>query len=565
MQHQIIPTVALLLLVGGLGALSAMPQGAQDPEPSPGYAERLDIYGIRIEATDQVPKHWIYQTALIYEHMTRAKEPHSLRSTLSTNGFRILLAGEDEPLAGLPEYRGEDIPDDVGGLGGDPGEPTIAVRVGHAHTLIHELAHGIYHTVIQFKELDGSSDPEVVDAPPAEGSFTARLQSAYEAALEAGTWAGTYHEAHADEYWAEGVTLWFQCPEHNFANELRAELKPGQAELLKRDPRAFLRDRDPALAGLVDEIFTAEDWWPTEMGVRGRDGVEFAVGDGPGEETAADDSSPAGVPNAPSEFVLTDIPKSGPLSSFAPKFTRYIQVFGVTIVVTADVPETKALHAARILAEWMDNDEDGEVDDRQVASELLRGGAFLVMFATERDARRGLRTVMGRIERSGFQIGQDLYGEETFPKGPPHVNRAGRFDASLEEIWHLVSNGWVAAYPAAFDYAPGSLLTQAMDLARGGEFRSIPRVYPDAAWYHYDDRTCDYECMAAEYFYWALTSLLGGQSYPGRAEEIAEEWECPTPELLEAMDPAVHRLLTDQNFALPRVLPDGIYRGMGPR
>ncbi|MEO2162898.1 MAG: hypothetical protein ABGY29_10275, partial [bacterium] len=431
---------------------------------------------------------------------------------------------------------------------------------------IHELAHGIYHTVIQFKELDGSSDPEVVDAPPAKGSFTARLHTAYEAALEAGTWAGVYHEAHADEYWAEGVTLWFRCPERNFATELRAELEPGQAELLRRDPRAFLQARDPALAALVDEIFTAEDWWPTRMGLRGRDGVEFAGGDGPDGEPRGEDEARTTLDlSAPTEFVLTDIPKSGPLSSFAPKFTRYIQVFGVTVVATADLPEDKALHAARILAEWMDNDEDGEVDDRKVAAELLRGGAFLVMFATERDARRGLRTVMDRIERSGFQIGQDLYGEETFPKGPPHVNRAGRFDASLEEIWHLVSNGWVAAYPAAFDYAPGSLLTQAMDLARGGRFRSIPRAYPEEAWYHYDDRTCDYECMAAEYFYWTLTSLLGGQSYPGRAQEIAEEWECPTPELLERMDPAVHRLLTDQNFALPRVLPDGVYRGMGPR
>ena len=104
-----------------------------------------------------------------------------------------------------------------------------------------------------------------------------------------------------------------------------------------------------------------------------------------------------------------------------------------------------------------------------------------------------------------------------------------------------------------------------MDLARGGRFRSIPREVPEGAWYHYDDRTCDYECMAAEYFYWTLTSWLGGQSYPGRAEEIANEWECPTPELLERRDPSVHRLLTDPAFALPRVLPDGIYRGMGPR
>lgn len=550
--------IPLVVTLSSLAAAQTSPVGS-------GYANRLDVFGIRIEATEQVPTDWMYLTALTYERMTRSLQPHELRATLSANGFKILLAGEREPLGGLPEYRGMDIPEEVGGLGGDPGEPTIAVQIGHPHTLIHELAHGIYHTVIQFAELGGSSDPERVEAPPAEGSFTARLHTAYEAALEAGTWAGVYHEAHADEYWAEGVTLWFRCPERNFAQELRAELEPGQAELLERDPRAFLQARDSALASLVDEIFTAEDWWPTRMGVQGRDAVAFPVADDLHEEPTGEGEAPARIPPAPAEFVLTDIPSSGPLSSFAPKFTRYIQVFGVTIVATADVPETKALHAARILAEWMDNDEDGEVDDSRVAAELLRGGAFLVMFATERDARRGLRAVMERIEHSGFQIGQDLYGEETFPKGPPHVNRAGRFDASLEEIWHLVSNGWVAAYPAAFDYAPGSLLTQAMDLARGGEFHRIPRTYPKEAWYHYDDRTCDYECMAAEYFYWTLTSLLGGQSYPGRAEEIAEEWECPTPELLETMDPAVHRLLTDQNFPLPRVLPDGVYRGMGPR
>ncbi|MDP6739552.1 MAG: hypothetical protein QF404_06000 [Planctomycetota bacterium] len=550
--------IPLVVTLSSLAAAQTSPVGS-------GYANRLDVFGIRIEATEQVPTDWMYLTALTYERMTRSLQPHELRATLSANGFKILLAGEREPLGGLPEYRGMDIPEEVGGLGGDPGEPTIAVQIGHPHTLIHELAHGIYHTVIQFEELGGSSDPELVEAPPAEGSFTARLHTAYEAALEAGTWTGVYHEAHADEYWAEGVTLWFRCPERNFAQELRAELEPGQAELLERDPRAFLQARDSALASLVDEIFTAEDWWPTRMGVQGRDAVVFPVADDLHEEPTGEGEAPARIPPAPAEFVLTDIPSSGPLSSFAPKFTRYIQVFGVTIVATADVPETKALHAARILAEWMDNDEDGEVDDSRVAAELLRGGAFLVMFATERDARRGLRAVMERIEHSGFQIGQDLYGEETFPKGPPHVNRAGRFDASLEEIWHLVSNGWVAAYPAAFDYAPGSLLTQAMDLARGGEFHRIPRTYPKEAWYHYDDRTCDYECMAAEYFYWTLTSLLGGQSYPGRAEEIAEEWECPTPELLETMDPAVHRLLTDQNFPLPRVLPDGVYRGMGPR
>jgi len=235
-----------------------------------------------------------------------------------------------------------------------------------------------------------------------------------------------------------------------------------------------------------------------------------------------------------------------------------VNVFGVHVVATADVSRRKLEHAAQVLAQYLDNDEDGEVDDRDVHAVLVTGGAFLAMTATQDDFQR-LDLDFEKLGWAGWRIGQDLYGEETLPAGPPHVAGGGRFDAALEEIWHLVSNGWVRAHPEAFDYGPGSTLTDAMDLARGGRFRSIPDQYPEQGWYHYDDHTCDYECMAAEYFYWALTSRLGGQDYPGRAEEIVAEWELPTPELLLVGDPAVSALLTDPRWNLPRTLPDGSY------
>ena len=134
-----------------------------------------------------------------------------------------------------------------------------------------------------------------------------------------------------------------------------------------------------------------------------------------------------------------------------------------------------------------------------------------------------------------------------------------RFDASLEEVWHIVGRGWEITYPEVFGTEPGTALTDAMDKARGGRFLNIPDRYPDEAWYHYDDWTCEYECMAGEYFYWCLTSLLGGQDYPGRAEEIANEWELPTPESFAAGDPATFALLTDPRYRLPTRLPDGVY------
>jgi hypothetical protein len=95
----------------------------------------------------------------------------------------------------------------------------------------------------------------------------------------------------------------------------------------------------------------------------------------------------------------------------------------------------------------------------------------------------------------------------------PHNAQGRDFDASIEEVLHLITHGYVNLYPDRFSHR-SSDLTRAMDVARGGQFRSIPRRYPEGAWYTYDDETCEYECMAVEYFYWALTSILGGQDFP---------------------------------------------------
>ena len=262
-------------------------------------------------------------------------------------------------------------------------------------------------------------------------------------------------------------------------------------------------------------------------------------------------------PDAPT-FEILALAEQGSFAPFHGVFHKRVDVFGVQVLATARVSDRKVLHAAHVAAQYMDNDEDGEIDDPRAHAELMQGRAFLVMAATER-AFHDLDLDRQALEDKGFRIGQDLYGEETLPMGPPHVRGRGRFDASLEEVWHLISNGWEAAHPEAFAYQPGSKLCDAMDLARGGRFRRMPRRYPTQAWYHYDDRTCDYSCMAAEYFYWTLTTLLNGQDYPGRAEEIADEWECPTPESLAERDPTVYALLTDPRWALPRVLPDGSY------
>ncbi|MBN2130463.1 MAG: hypothetical protein JW741_13255 [Sedimentisphaerales bacterium] len=227
-------------------------------------------------------------------------------------------------------------------------------------------------------------------------------------------------------------------------------------------------------------------------------------------------------------------------------FTKQVDVFGLRIYATNTTADAKLLHAANVLAVYIDNDEDGSPDNPEIMKSLLEGRGAIVMTRTE-----------GERVTGPHPEGQGLYAEETIP----NARAQGRFDASLEEILHMVSDvGWADAYPDVFGRTPGTEISNALDKARGGRFRRVPRRYPDGAWFTYDDQTCDYGCQNSEYIYWAMTSILGAQDYPGRLEEIGHEWRLNTREKVRQGAPTVYAILTDPKYNLPTVLPDGRYK-----
>ncbi|MCH2472043.1 MAG: hypothetical protein MK486_18820 [Gemmatimonadetes bacterium] len=223
---------------------------------------------------------------------------------------------------------------------------------------------------------------------------------------------------------------------------------------------------------------------------------------------------------------------------------RKVEVLGVPIYAYANVEDVKLLHAANIMAQYLDNDEDGVVDNPALLSALISSNAALYMWKQE--------------GQQGSINAQDLGADESVPAW--HNNgHTSRFDAALEEIWHVITHsGFANAYPDAFGEDAGTSLTNAMDIARGGRFQSVPSPYPGGAWYTYDDQTCDYGCMATEYIYWAMTSVLGAQE--NRAGEIHQEWKLNTKAKVQQMDTAIYQLLTDPQYVFPIVLPDGTYR-----
>ncbi len=241
-------------------------------------------------------------------------------------------------------------------------------------------------------------------------------------------------------------------------------------------------------------------------------------------------------------------------SAFDTLFPKHIDVFGVSIRGTAGTPDDNMLHAANVMAEYLDNDADGMPDNALVVRMLQENNATLIM-TIDFDELDAVRAEIG-VGDMPEGVLQDQNAAETRPGGAAN----GVFDASFEEVLHLITHGGYAhAYPDAFGEEPGTLLANAMDKARGGRFMQIPDPYPEGAWYSYDDQTCDYGCMAAEYIYWGLTSLLGAQDFPGRLEQIDNEWRLNTPELFEERDPDLFALLTDPEYALPTRLPTGNY------
>ena len=235
-------------------------------------------------------------------------------------------------------------------------------------------------------------------------------------------------------------------------------------------------------------------------------------------------------------------------------FTKYVNVLDCfDIYAESTIPDAKVLHAAAVAAELLDNNEDGTVDDPLLKAELQSKQALMPIFS--QDGSSAENNFFNYYNGNGAAA--VLYQNEMSPSQTGHWGS----DASVEEIIHVINDvGHTNVYPSAFALTPNSsLMSAAMDVARGGQFTSIPATYPTAAWYHYDDATCDYQCMAIEYMYWSIVSHMGILDDPTTCSGIANEWEPCSPTLFQSTDVLMYDLITDTQYKLPQLAPDGNY------
>ena len=243
-------------------------------------------------------------------------------------------------------------------------------------------------------------------------------------------------------------------------------------------------------------------------------------------------------------------------------FTKGISVFGINILATTGVSEDKLIHAANVMAELIDNNENGEVDNTCVVKKINELEAFVSMYNLDES-----EILMEPLEKLGLDSSSTGLGafETTV-----NYESADQHDASIEEIFHLITQfGYSKVYLEIFGESneSTSLLAKAMDVARGGRQTQLTNgawIYNNSecanagkvggsikAWYFYEDNTADYATMITEYIYWAVSSNFGMHASEAGRQKAQTEW-CPhTKSKLQEQDPTVYNLINNSEYAFP--------------
>jgi len=250
-----------------------------------------------------------------------------------------------------------------------------------------------------------------------------------------------------------------------------------------------------------------------------------------------------------------------------------VEVFGIPIIAGTKfgdkIGKKKLNHVASVMAELLDQDSDGCVDDPNVLRNLLVKEVHPIppnpkvnyqfrktfvlpnkkthLSKKQKKARAAANMAMLRIamkndKHIGFQSETDIDFPQIKPQYSVHQmcnKTVCNKDNTVEEIFHFITNyGYSKAYSKIFgtNWSSPSNLTKAMDIARGKRMKKTPKKqsnYPKKAWSRYADTTCKYGCQATEYLWWGYCSYSGtcagrsGNKVPilSQPDSVLNQWE----------------------------------------
>ena len=121
-------------------------------------------------------------------------------------------------------------------------------------------------------------------------------------------------------------------------------------------------------------------------------------------------------------------------------FSQFVRVHGMYVVGDEDAPSDYVLHTANILAQYLDNDEDGIPDD-QVVTDYLVANGFIVLVWTKDIRENFWSSARGTWCEDNIRTAASMYhADSQWAIGG--IEKAKIWDSNLEEVWHVGSEAW---------------------------------------------------------------------------------------------------------------------------
>lgn len=246
-------------------------------------------------------------------------------------------------------------------------------------------------------------------------------------------------------------------------------------------------------------------------------------------------------------------------------YVKYVDSLGIPVLATEKTPDTSIRTAGAILAQYLDNDANGQVEHKQLLKSLQDNKFVLLLAENEAEYTNTGSLYESNWSSAGFNTKVifstvDLTG----------IN-------GLENIYSIVSSGGLASMDnSIWGSQSGSYIASLMDSARGGYFENIPANntypngpafgrYPSGAWFHSEDSSCSYDCQVNKYLWWGVSTVMNLNEL--RAGETGE-WghqdfagSLATATGLKTIDPNLYNLLVNSGQYFPTAYPTGSYSG----
>merc|ERR1712210_303401 len=200
-----------------------------------------------------------------------------------------------------------------------------------------------------------------------------------------------------------------------------------------------------------DEYGPPPDYVGGESGPGGDFGSgDYGYGSGSGSGSATT-KTPVATTKAP-----TTSKTSGKTVVF-PKLTspiagyKYTKVFGVPVFAHTSVSDAKFQHVASIMAEWLDNDEDGCVDTPIILKHLVGKTSNEVTAYAVVKSNKAKANWYAPFDKKNLVCSAPQSEFETEPKCTGLKGTNVCSDSTLEEVWHIIQGqGYAPAFKKQF-------------------------------------------------------------------------------------------------------------------